>query len=106
LKRRVKIGERNPVEVEDHLIEISGHAVRSYRERFKPNVSLSGARQDLETKLATSGEITRQRPTWLSGYTNDSEAYAVLEDGDLALPLRRHTSKPGVFVVPTCLYRC
>lgn len=106
MKRRVKIDQRNQVDVGGRLVELSGHAVRSYRERFKPTLGLSAARQDLEAKLTQAGAITERRPSWLSGYTNDASAYVVLEGGDLVLPLRLHSSKSEIFVAPTCLYRC
>jgi hypothetical protein len=105
MKRRVKIGHRNQVAIDDRLIEISGHAVRSYQERFRPTLPLSAARQDLEGKLTQEGVIQRERPHWLSGYTNEVAGYAVIESRDLALPLREHRTKPGVLIAPTCLYR-
>lgn len=104
-KRRVKIGERNQVPVGDKLIEVSGHAVRSYQERFRPTLPLSSARQDLEAKLTHEGMIQSERPSWLSGYTNEVAYYAVLDGYDLAMPLRQHRTKPGILIAPTCLYR-
>ena len=105
MKRRVKIDRRNQVAIDDCLIEISGHAVRSYQERFRPTLPLSAARQDLEAKLTQEGAIQSERPSWLSGYTNVVTGYAVLEASNLALPLREHRTKPGVLIAPTCLYR-
>lgn len=105
MKRRVKIGERNQVDIGGQLVEVSGHAVATYRERFASNFSYTGARQQLEGKLAHHGVIQHQRPSWLNFHTEAVESYAVIEDEGLVLPLRLHRSKPGLLVAPTCLHR-
>lgn len=101
--RRVVIDSGGPCQIGGKQVELSGHAVNAYQERFQPSLRHRDALAHLEGLIGSSGKLQSSRPRWLAGHGGEADGYIVIDD-DITLPLRRHRSKPGVMVVPTCLY--
>lgn len=92
---------------------ISRHAAERYRERFgNDRDALDVARDQLRARL-DNGSVTfsRQRPSWLvivprvGGQIAENSAGYLIVDDEIALPIRKGTSRTHPYYIVTCMYR-
>lgn len=86
------------------LIRLSRHCVERYRERFRPELSIGGARSDLYRRMKTSGVFTVEKPRWILLASSPALGWIVIDD-DIALPIREDRGGHHSLVAVTALYR-
>jgi hypothetical protein len=94
-------------------VGISRHAAERYRERFgNARDNLDRARDQLRAHLE-NGAVTycRERPSWLvivpkvGGQNPENSAGFLIVDEEIALPLRKGTSRSHPYYAVTCIAR-
>jgi hypothetical protein len=94
-------------------IGVSRHAAERYRERFgSDRDDLEVARDQLRARL-DNGCVTycRERPRWLvivskvGGQNAENSAGFLIVDDEIALPIRRGTSRTHPYYIVTCIAR-
>jgi hypothetical protein len=94
-------------------IGVSRHAAERYRERFgSDRDDLNVARDQLRGRL-DNGSVTycRERPRWLvivpkaGGQYAENSAGVLIVDDEIALPIRKGTSRSQPYYIVTCIAR-
>lgn len=77
-------------------VELTFHAVKRYRERVRPTLSISSASKEMRQLMALSGKWAKQPPEWSEIEHQENARYIVLTE-EIFLILH-----PGTYTVATC----